>query len=81
MDAQPHFLTTPTKPRKASPGNVAQEQNIIQFPSCRRWRAGGRLSQWAAALLARFSADPFESEGRSAEIVRFRRDHFRRAPR
>jgi hypothetical protein len=32
-------------------------------------------------LLTFFSADPFEPKARSAEILRFRRDPFRQAPR
>ena len=80
MDADPRLLTTPTEPRRASPANVVQEPNIIQFPPHRRRRAGGRLNQWVDALLAFFSADPFEPKGHSAEILRFRRDPFRQAP-
>ena len=80
MDADPRLLTTPTEPRRASPANVVQEPNIIQFPSQQRRRGGGRLNQWVDALLAFFSADPFEPKGRSAEIVRFRRDPFRQTP-
>jgi hypothetical protein len=80
MDADPHLLTTLTEPRKASPANAVQEPNIIQFPPHRRRRGSGRLNQWVDALLAFFSADPYEPKGRSAEIVRFRRGQFRQPP-
>jgi len=80
MDADPRLFTTPIEPRRASPANVVQELNIIQFPPHRHRRAGGRLNQWVDALLAFFSVDPFEPKGHSAEILRFRRDRFRQAP-
>ena len=80
MDADPRLLTTLTEPRKPGAANAVKGPNIIQFPPHRRRRAGGRLNQWVDALLAFFSADPFEPKGRSAEIVRFRRDQFRRPP-
>ena len=80
MDADPRLLTTPTEPRRASPANVVQDLNIIQFPPHRRRRAGGRLNQWVDALLTFFSADPFKPKEHSAEILRFRRDRFRQAP-
>jgi hypothetical protein len=80
MDADPRLLTTRTEPRRASPANVVQEPNIIQFPPRQRRRSGARLNQWVDALLAFFSADPFEPKERSAEIVRFRRDPFRQTP-
>ena len=88
MDADPHLLTTHTRPRQASAGPVAQGPNVIEFPSRRRRRAVGRLTRWADALLALFSANAFDPKaragkalgGRSGEIVRFRRDPFRRAP-
>lgn len=84
MDADPHLLPTPTRPRQASPKPVAQERNVIEFPSCRRRRAFGRLTRWADALLTLFSANAFDPKarekalaGRSAEIVRFRRNPLR----
>jgi hypothetical protein len=80
MDADPRLLTTLTEPRKAGSASAIQGPNIIQFPPHRRRRGGGRLNQWIDALLAFFSADPFEPKGHSAEIVRFRRDRFRQPP-
>lgn len=83
MDADP-CLSMQGKPREASPRSVAQDRNVIAFPLRRR----ARFWQWAEPLLALFSADHLEPRGRvrkplagrSAEIVRFRGDHVRRAP-
>ena len=86
MDADPHLLPTPTRPRQASPKPVAQERNVIEFPSRRRRRAVGRLARWVDALLVLFSANAFDPKARekalprrSADIVRFRRDPFRQS--
>jgi hypothetical protein len=85
-DADARHGATQAKPREASPGNVAPERNIIQFPPARRQgtaqSAASSLKRWADALVAVFSVAPVDAKGgpvartsaeRSAEILQFRR--------